>query len=557
MASRGVVDEVGQRLRHRCAGVLLEEGVHLGGRPPRVQRAPHRRGTEAVDGGAAARLHVGEQREPPRDHGLQRPGRDRGEVGLQQHVVDRGRQQRVQPLGRVGAGRKPPAGSGQRSHGGDAEPPRLEQGAAHGAISQHGLPRPGPGHLCDHVVLGGDRRAGRERGQRVQRRRADRRRRTAFEVGGECVDRSVVLVPGADQRGRTRRTQPRVHEHRPPAGSGLRTPPVGGMGRQPRLVTLFVGAGREQSGGLGQLHQEAGLVVVDVEGGRERAHVADPDATRAQDRRRAVAPGLQYQLDAADQLEHRARPHLVHQVGPDVLGRHRRRFVDGCPGAVATAAQHADLVRQRHGACVGAEQQAAREQVLERPARGRQRDVVRHLAQPAAGRPVDEPVEQSYGVVARRSPGVLDPGGCPVGIGVGGSDPAGRRHRVARRLEPEIGGEHLQPGRRAAGQQRDQPGTETGRGRTDHVARGPHQPQVVVATPHQGERAQGRDDRPDRLGPRVHHPVEIGQGERLLATGQHLEHREVRGVQPVDRDPDRPAPAGARRELPDVGGCRT
>ena len=56
-----VVDEVGQRLRHRGARGAGEEVVHLGGRPAGRRRrgVPSRLG-EAVDGRAAPGLHVGD-----------------------------------------------------------------------------------------------------------------------------------------------------------------------------------------------------------------------------------------------------------------------------------------------------------------------------------------------------------------------------------------------------------------------------------------------------------------------------------------------------------------
>jgi len=93
-----VVDQVAQRLRHRCAGSLREQVLDVGGRVARVERAPNRRRAEPVDGGAAGRLHVGEQRELAAELAVKGTRGDRGEVGLQQDMVERLRQQRFQQL---------------------------------------------------------------------------------------------------------------------------------------------------------------------------------------------------------------------------------------------------------------------------------------------------------------------------------------------------------------------------------------------------------------------------------------------------------------------------
>ena len=97
----GVVDQVGERLRNRGPRHRPEEVVQLDRGPAGVQRPADRAGREAVDGRSAARLHVGDQLQPAGQLRLQRPGRNRGEVGLQQHVVDRLGQQPGQGLLRL------------------------------------------------------------------------------------------------------------------------------------------------------------------------------------------------------------------------------------------------------------------------------------------------------------------------------------------------------------------------------------------------------------------------------------------------------------------------
>ena len=61
--ARHVVDQVGQRLRDRRTRRRGDEVVHLGRRPAGVEGPSYRRGGEAVDGRAAARLDVRDERE--------------------------------------------------------------------------------------------------------------------------------------------------------------------------------------------------------------------------------------------------------------------------------------------------------------------------------------------------------------------------------------------------------------------------------------------------------------------------------------------------------------
>ena len=75
--------------------------MHLGRRPAGVEGPSYRRGSEAVDRGPAAGLHVRDEGQLARELLLERAGRDRGQVGLQQDVVDRSGEQVVERLGRV------------------------------------------------------------------------------------------------------------------------------------------------------------------------------------------------------------------------------------------------------------------------------------------------------------------------------------------------------------------------------------------------------------------------------------------------------------------------
>ena len=73
---RDVVDEELEGLRDGRLGDTGEEVAHLQRRPPGVEAAPERAGGEAVDGGAAAGLHVGEQVQPAPEAGPLEDGLD-------------------------------------------------------------------------------------------------------------------------------------------------------------------------------------------------------------------------------------------------------------------------------------------------------------------------------------------------------------------------------------------------------------------------------------------------------------------------------------------------
>ncbi len=103
VAARHVVDQIREGLRDRRTGVGRQERVQVRCGLPRVQRAPHGTRREAVDGGAALRLDVGEHGAGLGERPLQRTRRHGGEVGLEQDVVQRlGQERGEQPGGRGG-----------------------------------------------------------------------------------------------------------------------------------------------------------------------------------------------------------------------------------------------------------------------------------------------------------------------------------------------------------------------------------------------------------------------------------------------------------------------
>ena len=140
----GVVDEVAQRLRHGGARHARDERVELGGGPAEVEGAAYGGRREAVDRGAAARLHLGGDLQPPGQVGLEGARGDRGQVGLQQDVVDRLGQQRRQGRGDVVAGQQRPR---VRRHPAEGEQPqrgRLAQRPGDLVAAGAGPARPQP-----------------------------------------------------------------------------------------------------------------------------------------------------------------------------------------------------------------------------------------------------------------------------------------------------------------------------------------------------------------------------------------------------------------------------
>ena len=283
--------------------------------PAGVQRAADRAGREAVDGRPAARLDVGDQLQPPGQLRLQRPGRDRGEVGLQQHVVDRlGQQRRPAPSCAFSSS---PA---SRSRAYDARPssPVTPRTAASVTRPEHlvgAAPRPArplPAQQRDHRRHAGARRPGTspggQRRQRRQRHRAGLGHVAAGQLGRQRVPRLAGGVAGPDQPRHPRAVQPGAGQPGPPLRGRPQHPGVDQVGRQPHRVAAGVGGGGQQAGGRGDLDEQRHRSVSSTcscRGGR--LEVAHAEAAAAQRRRRLGAPQVEQQLEPAYRLERRAR----------------------------------------------------------------------------------------------------------------------------------------------------------------------------------------------------------------------------------------------------------
>ena len=239
----GVVDQVGQRLRHRRPRDRPDELVHLDRRPAGVERAAYGPGREPVDGRAAARLDVGDQLQPPGQLRLQRAGRDRGQVGLEQHVVDRrraaaparpvvapSRRRRRAASGRTTPARRAPASPERRS---PRRPPTRpgRRGCAGRRGRSHST-------RCDqrrHAGPGGQHR--RPARAPPARRASSARVSTwwhAGQLGGERVPGLARGVAGADQPGQPRALQPGAAPAPAQRSAvGRARPGVEGVGRDP------------------------------------------------------------------------------------------------------------------------------------------------------------------------------------------------------------------------------------------------------------------------------------------------------------------------------------
>ena len=308
---RGVVDEVRQRLRHGRPRDRGQELVQLGGGPPDVERPPDRGRGEAVDGATAARLDLGDQLEPPGQGRLQRPGRDGGQVGLEQHVVDRLGQQGRQRLDRlrVVVGEQQPGVRRQPVEPGDAERGGLPDRPEHLLGPQPRSPRALPAEQRDDG-----------------RRPGPGREHLAAAEGGQSAASVIRRVSGMC----TAASSGASAFHVLPAGSRCPTSPgIRGLSSQTRTsatqrsavgrstqasnrsvgshtgLPFAVGHGGDQPGRRRGLDEQRHGRLVEVQGGGRRLEVAHAEAAAAQSRRRGGAPEVEQQLDPPYGLERR------------------------------------------------------------------------------------------------------------------------------------------------------------------------------------------------------------------------------------------------------------
>ena len=359
---RHVVDEVGQRLGDRGARHGADEVVHLQGRPAGVEGATDRAAGEAVDGGATAGLDVGQEVEGPGQLGLQRPGCDRRQVGLEEDVVDRLGQVRGDrgERGVVVVGEDRPAGPGQAAGADESEQPGLVHGRRDQVAVHRGPSRSQPGHALDergHPGAGRQHRALRERRQLGQCERPRLGRHHAGEVGGERVPRLAAGVLGADQARQPGGVEPGQRQRHPALGGRARGPGVEGVGGQPDLVAVRVGGRGQQPGGGGHLDQQPGLGLGDLQLGSGRLQVAHTQPAAAQRRGRLEAPVVEEQLGAAYDVEGRAAGGPVDQCRVALGGREHGHLVARRGRGVAVPQRDPDLAREDEQAAVARDEE--------------------------------------------------------------------------------------------------------------------------------------------------------------------------------------------------------
>ncbi len=467
---------------------------------PGVEGTPDRLRGEAVDGRAALGLDVGAERERLGERGEQRAGRDRGEVRLEDHVVERLRQQRGEHGGGVGLGGEQRAGGGgEGAAAGDAEEFGLGQGPADQVFAQVaavgvGLPAaqralPAQG---GQEFGGGGRGAGRELGEQGQCGAADRRGEGAVQFGAERGALLALAVGGAGQGRDAGRGEPGAGEHGPACGGVQAQPLVVPGRRRPVLVDLAVRG--QQAGGVGEFEPERGGLLGALQGLGGALEIAHPEAAGTQGGRRGEAPELQQFLDGPDGGVRLPGGRAVHRPGIARRGGRRGLGLERFDGAVrASAAQvQGEFAGQDDAAGAGGQQQAPGQQPFDRALGVLRGDRAGGVRDGAGGRSPDQPVEQP-----QRGLG----GGGEQGLAAGAvAEQGGERgdggDRVGRRGLPGGGEQLLEPGRGHAGARlgegRAQAGAAgVGGGRRERLAGRDDQAQAVVGTPEQGPVAQG------------------------------------------------------------------
>ena len=464
----------------------------------------------------AAGLDVGGQVDLGGQRRHQRPGGDRGEVGLQQQVVDRVGQQRRRAAGpRRGRPRRAARGRARTSAPCPVRPEPGRLVAAAGRRGRRGRGRPGGGS-------GGPAGPAPPRGVRPGPRArptssassvaAQRGRARPADLLGQGPAYGTAAVPGADERGDGRRWPATPAPARP---SGPRRAPRPRC--RPRWSAARTATPRRRCRAgprRGPASQdERGDRLVDVEGHGDPAQLPHAEPAGAAGRERGPArprpaprpPGARPRWPSA--AARRARP------SPGAPGRPRRpaprwRGRGGCARS-RRARPTSRGTTTRPGSRTASRPRA--QQPGDRP-------VV------AAGRwcsPTGEPqVSRSSTSTARRGcpeQGLAEPGG----VGRAGRTPRASA-RPGRRSRPARG---PRPGRSTrAGLRRSSTcssgGPEPGGVRAEHLAGHPHQPQRPRGAPHQGERpaagprAGGR--RRPRRGPRA--AVLTGSGSTARAS---------------------------------------
>ena len=552
-----VVDQVGQRLRHRGARVPGQQPGDVAGGPAGVEGAPHGRLGEPVDRRATGRLDVGDQPQRPGQRGLERPGRDRGEVGLQQHVVQR-RRQRGLERGRPRPDRRRPPAAGRARRAPRRWPGRASAPRARVQVDQLVLqPAAAPRRL--------PAQPGRERLGVVATPvgRAARSASTAARTAGATV-RSRSGPSGDSVRPRWSRppTRPgtRVVVSQACASASQRSatvavqPAVVRRRRQPQLgVVAAVVPGGEQPGGVRGLDEQR------QPASRRRPARRRPGTARARPPRRCAAPsaGRRTRARAAPRPAAPRRPRRPRPPGRRGRRRPARSARAGSSGSARPVHPAAAQVQRRprgaaprvavsvptssawassHSTGLPALPASTSRRARSRcPVGGPQTIVASASAAPA-------------GACASRAaePAVVARARSAIARAVATGSPAAR--------QPQVGRDPRQPGRAVGVQRLLGRRAEAGRvpddlgdGARDDVAR---------------PRRRGRPGRCScsrsrtAVGSAPEQPAYVGLGAVVGQRAQHLDHLQREPVELVERPGHRRPGGGAGRQRGEVGGHR-
>jgi hypothetical protein len=357
------VRQLGQQV---VAGAALVEGTgdRRRGEPDR------RRGT--------AGLHVGRQREQPRQLGVGTPGHDPREVALEEHLVHLGRERGAQALGehhprhvaravragaRGGTGQHGPR-RGQRARPGDAQQRGLAEQPRDGGLRRHrpwGAP---PQHL-DHVP--DTQRGARLRVQDVEHRGPQPGDPGAVQVGGQRRPHGALLVARPHLPGGPARRRPGEREAGPPVRVVALLPAVRVRGRHVRGGGVAVV--RDEPRGGGHLDHDRGRRLVRLQVEREAPQVADRQPAGPQGARRVGVPGGHQAGDEPHGLQRGAGRLGVDRGRGDRAARRSRRDELRVAVRAPGTQGEAHVPRQQDVAGVGAQQQPGVHEPVDRRAR--------------------------------------------------------------------------------------------------------------------------------------------------------------------------------------------
>jgi hypothetical protein len=365
----------------------------------------------------------------------------------------------------------------------------------------------------------------RQLGHHVEHLAAKVGGRDPVEVGGQRVVPRASLVAAAHQCGHPGRGQPGARQHRPALGDLALAPGVVRRCREPRRVDVVVAG--EQPSRAGELDDERGGGLIDVQQPGCSGEVAHPEPPAAQLAGRRHGPGVEQVGDQTHDLEGVLTRGAVDErglargAGGDVDDRRRRL---GLLEEAPVAQHEGDLPRQLHGGRVDGLEQAVGQHPVDGRARGRRADVALGVGHGAPGRAPREAVEQLAGLL-----------GC---LGEEASHPL-------RVVGVADGAGGVGCGRQTAGE-----GAEA-------LPHGAHEVQLVIVPPEQGALLQAYEGRVDVVGRRAGQRRRDGcAGRRVGQRGEHLGHLQGPAVEGVESPRHRRRRGGAHGELGQVVGHR-